>query len=491
MLTKYPVSLLVIVATAVRLLTLGSDNLWFDESFTALVAHPQTDFWKAVIGDTHPPLWSIIQALNVRLFHGFAYTSFGFRLPALILSVASVVLLYYIAKRLTSDFTAIHAGLLVALLPPFIYFGQDGRMYALLSFCVLLTLWAALRRNFYWFALGALGAIYTHNVGLLYVAAIGGVAVLTSKDWTERLKAMMGVGVPALLYMPWALTMFRQAGAVGESFWLPPANVLNALESLAAVTVGWRLPKPLTLHILIICYGLTLRAIWDGRYWLRGRSGLHMVALVFGAPALLFFISVFWRNIMVFRALLPAGMGMMVLWAEALTTLPVTVGGEHEVVQFGWGGKLVRDAALPMLAIATASYLLYGTGRENLIEFERPIKEQWQPGDVVYFANPTQAIQHWLYLDKEFFIRPAIGDVLNITEPVKTAMHLKEAEEPIGDLATCRVWLIAQKNPFTRLDEVQYVDYILSTYPHELTLHLERNENTVDSLYLVHLPCDG
>lgn len=490
MLVKYPIPLLIIVATFVRLLTLGSDNLWFDESFTALVAHPNTDFWKAVIGDTHPPLWSIIQALNVRLFHGFAYTSIGFRLPALILSVASVVLLYYIAKRLTSDFTAIHAGLLAALLPPFIYFGQDGRMYALLSFCVLLTLWAALRRNFYWFALGALGAIYTHNVGLLYVAAIGGVAVLTSRDWTDRLKAAMGVGVPALLYMPWALTMFRQAGAVGDSFWLPPANVLNALEHLAAVTVGWRLPKPLTLHILLMCYGLSVVALWQARHWLRVHGGQYLAALILGAPLMLFLISVFWRNIMVFRALLPAGMGMMILWGHTLSRLPVAVRA-GQMQYFGWGSKLLRDVSLPLFAIAIASYLLYGTGRENLVDFEQPLKEGWQQGDVVYFANPTQAIQHWLYLDKEFFIRPAIGDILNITESVKYAFHIKDAEVPIADVEACRVWLVAQKNPFTRSDEVEYVGYILSTYPHELILQLERNENTVDSLYLVHLPCDG
>lgn len=490
MLTRYPVLLLTALATFVRLLTLGRDPLWFDESFTALVAHPGTNFWQAVIGDTHPPLWSLIQAFNVRLFREFAYTSIGFRLPALILSVASVVLIYHIAKRLTDDFTAIHAGLLVALLPPFIYFGQDGRMYALLSFCVLLTLWAALRRNFYWFALGALGAIYTHNVGLLYVAAIGGVAVLTTSNWTDRLKAMMGVGVPALLYMPWALTMFRQAGAVGESFWLPPANVLNAMEHLAAVTVGWRLPKPLTLHILIACYGLSAVALWQARRWWIHREGLHLATLVVGAPMMLFLISVFWRNIMVFRALLPAGMGMMILWASTLSHLPVTV-RTGQVQIFGWGSKLLRDVCLPLFAIATASYLLYGTGREDLRAFEQPLKESWQQGDVVYFANPTQAIQHWLYLDKEFYVRPAIGDILNITEPVKYAFRIKDAEVPIGDLATCRVWLITQQNPFTRLDEVQYVDYILSTYPHELSLRLERNENTVDSLYLIHLPCDG
>lgn len=488
MLTRYPVLLLTLISTAVRLLTLGADNLWFDESFTALVAHPQTDFWGAVMGDTHPPLWSLIQALNVRLFRDFAYTSFGFRLPAFLFSVASVVLLYHIAKRLTDDFTAIHAGLLAALLPPFIYFGQDGRMYALLTFCVLLTLWAALRRNYYWFGLGALGAIYTHNVGLLYVAAIGGVAVLTSKDWTDRLKAAMGLGVPALFYLPWALTLFRQAGAVGESFWLPPANVLNALEHLAAVTVGWRLPKPLTLHILVICYGLSAVALWQARPWFKRGGGLHLLALILGAPLMLFGVSVLWRNIMVFRALLPAGMGWMILWASTLSRLPMTVSGDG-VQYLGRGSKLLREVSLPLFAIATASYLLYGTGRENLVAFEQPLKEGWQQGDVVYFTNPTQAVQHWLYLDKDFYLRPSKGDILNLTEPVKVAFHLKEAEKPLSEVESCRAWVMTQQNPFTRRDEVEYLNDILTTYPHQLAFQVTRNENTVDSLYLVNLPC--
>ena len=135
-LDKYPLLILAIVATIPRLATLGMESLWFDESFTWLVVKPGTDFWHAVLGDDHPPLWSMVQWLNVRLFGG---SEFAFRLPAMLFSIACVLLIYVIALQVTSHRpTALIAGLFTALLPGSVYFGQDGRMYAAMACFILL-----------------------------------------------------------------------------------------------------------------------------------------------------------------------------------------------------------------------------------------------------------------------------------------------------------------------------------------------------------------
>lgn len=464
-------------ATFARLLSLGSERLWFDEAFTFWVAAPSTDFWAAVKGDTHPPLWNLIQAFQVRLMSMLHLDlEVSFRLWSVVFSVGAVMLLWLIARKLSfSRTTALSIGLLAAFMPGLVYFGQDARMYSLLSFGVMGALYAALRRNWYLFTPFTLATLYTQNVGLFYIAALGLAALLTSECAEERLRIVLSLTVVALLYLPWLPSMLQQASAVGESYWVVPVNVLNALQPFALLTVGARYHDAFALHLLVVVYGLLFVGLWVSRRWLLSRQGGIVLAVLLGGPALLAGLSLVFRSVYVFRALLPSGFVLMLVWGYALTHLHLRV------------RKVALLVSVPMLLLSMLSYYLPAkANREDVVVWLQPLTEGWQTGDVLWHTDAVTAVTYQTYLPgKPFFIRPAIGDVIHITEAVRDAFHLERRafDQLRGEYQ--RVWVVMERTPYTPQAEIDALEGILADYPHVLIRQTVYHRFTTNLLYLV------
>src|SRR6185369_16047245 len=111
---------LMVLAAGLRLVGLGSESLWYDETFTALLAKLDLPHMLAAVrGDVHPPLWYLIEWLNVRIFGG---SEFAMRLPAALFSVLAVWLVWRLAVGLGfMPKTALLAGVLAAVLPASVY----------------------------------------------------------------------------------------------------------------------------------------------------------------------------------------------------------------------------------------------------------------------------------------------------------------------------------------------------------------------------------
>lgn len=464
-------------ATFARLVSLGSERLWFDESFTFWVAAPSTDFWAAVKGDTHPPLWNLIQALQVRLMQALHLNlETGFRLWSVVFSVGAVMLLWFSARRLGFPrHTALSVGLLAAFMPGLVYFGQDARMYSLLSFGVMGALYAALRRNWYLFTPFALGAVYTQNVGLFYIASLGLAALLTAQRAEERLRISLSLGVVALGYLPWLPSMLQQASAVGESYWVVPVNVLNALQPFALLTVGARYHDAFALHLLVVVYGLIFVGLWASRGWLLSRQGVMVLSVLLGGPVLLAGLSVVFRSVYVFRALLPSGFVLMLVWGYALTHLNLRV------------RKVALLVSMPMLLLSIFSYYLPAkANREDVVMWLEPLIEGWQDGDALWHTDAVTAVTYQTYLPgKPFFIRPAPGDVIHITDAVRDAFHLERRAFSSLQGQYQRVWVVMERTPYTPQAEIDALEGILADYPHTLIRQTVYHRFTTNLLYLV------
>jgi len=443
-----------------RLWSLGSERLWFDEAFTFWVAAPSTDFWAAVKGDTHPPLWNLIQAVQVRLMSLLHLElEAGFRLWSVVFGVGAVMLLWGIARRLGfSRSTGLGVGLLAAWMPGLVYFGQDARMYSLLAFCVMGALYAALRRNWYLFTPFALAAVYTQNVGLFYIGALGLAVLVTSQRPEERLRILLSLGVVGLGYLPWLPSMLQQASAVGQSYWVVPVNLLNALQPFALLTVGARYHDVFALHLLVVVYGLIFIGLWVSRRWLLSRQGVLVLAVLLGGPVLLAGLSVVFRSVYVFRALLPSSFVLMLVWAYALTHLQLRM------------RQVALLVSIPMLFIATLSYYLPAkANREDVVLWLEPLVQGWQEGDVIWHLDAVTAVTYQTYLPgKPFFIRPAVGDVIHITEQTRDAFGLERRDFDSLQGQYRRVWLIQERTPYTPQEEINALEDILLAYPHVL-----------------------
>lgn len=465
---------LALLAGVLRIVSLGSESLWYDETFTAWLTRldlPQ--MFQAIRGDVHPPLWYVIEWVTTRLF---GQSEIALRLPATILSIISVLLLWRIALALGMDKrTAYIAGLLAAVMPMGIYYGQESRMYALLSCCVLLMLWGALRGNWVVFALAGAGAVYTQNLALVYVGCIG-LAVLLGKwgQWREMLKPLLALGFIGLAWSLWLPVFIEQSQQVKSGFWVPPLTIGAWLFPFPTMIMGVRLPQVLQLHVYAVAIGLTVISLIVCRQWLYRDSGLLVLSVAIGMPLALGLISLLWRSIYLPRALLPSAMALLLLWAYTLLHLSPP------------NRRVAWATVIPMLGVALIAHYYPASKRESVPDMVAPVVRGWEPNDVIYYISINTAIQYGHYLqDKPYALFPEATDLnQSLTPETKAAMGLHE--QSIDNVYYRRAWLMAVSNPLTSEDEIAEINRILAKYPSQL-IASQGDDYISQKIYLVQL----
>jgi 4-amino-4-deoxy-L-arabinose transferase-like glycosyltransferase len=195
------------VGASLRLYALDFQSLWQDEGLQFYVA-TQNSFSELFhqTRSFHPPLSFIIN--HVFLLMG--ESDFFLRLPSALLGIASLPILYVLARELTSKKAAVFAVFVLAISPFHIWYSQDSRMYSQLLFLSLLSsvlLLQALRRGevswwIYYVIVSAAG-MYTHVfMGLALAAQFLWVVVYQRQ---HLLRIMASGFAVALLFLPWAL----------------------------------------------------------------------------------------------------------------------------------------------------------------------------------------------------------------------------------------------------------------------------------------------
>ncbi len=469
---------IIIVAAALRMLNIGAESLWYDESFTAWLSKLSLPkLFEAITGDVHPPLWYLTEWLNVRLLGS---SELALRVPAAILGILCVLLVWRLALLIGFQRrTAFIAGLLAAVLPGAIYYSQDARMYPMLSFFVLWAAISAIKQKWLWFTVASIGAVYTQNLGVFYVAAIGLAAALyQAKTWRNLIKPALAGGGILVGWLPWLPSVAHQAAQVKAGFWIQQLSAAQAIWPLMSITLGWRLPNQMAIPVYATAVGITGIGLIAARRWLFTRSGLIVLAVVLGAPLLMALVSVFWRSIYLPRATLPSALGLMLVWAYPLNHLSKP------------NRSAARAIVAPALLIALFShYVPSNSPRFSVPDFIAPVRSQWQPFDVVYYVALDACILTGYYLpNKPYALMPYATDLnQSLTEESKRAMGF--VQSPFDDLKAQgyrRAWIIFASNPLTAAGQLAEIERIKANYPYQIENDYE-TEAASQLIYLVNL----
>ena len=265
---------------ALRLWRLGSQSLWLDEAISFdLASRKLPDLFAFLRHDPHPPL----SYLLLRLFLSLGKSEFILRLPSALAGAGTVVVLYFLGRRLFSRGAALLSASGLALSPLHIYYSQDVRMYALLAFFAagsFLTLALVIgdeakshrRRLARWAAylLFTSAGLYTHYYMVLAVLSQNLIFALSHVSRRANARAWVAAQLLlAVIWMPWLPFLVSQASTT----------------MAAAGAIAWRQtvgPKDLAITALSFCVG---------HYQREDRLFFALLALpalaVFGAAALL------------------------------------------------------------------------------------------------------------------------------------------------------------------------------------------------------------
>ncbi len=341
-------------------MNLWTESLWGDEAFSALAVQKNlVEMLSVVMKDTAPPLFYLVGFTWVRMFRSLT----------LLLMLGTAVFAGLIVHHLDRDrVKGLVAGGLTFLSPFLLTFAFEWRMYALLAFTVTASTYFFISKKWFWYAIFALAALYTHHFAIFTIFAQGGVFLLSEFSW-HKPKLWLAQLSPFLWiifgYSFWLYPMFLQIQRVkGSGFWLgipKPADLFELLFRFATggVAKNW---QP-----IVSALGVALMVVKDWRKVYKDWVGL---LLIFSAPIFLSYIlSSIITPIFYDRYLLSAAVGSSVL----LTT------GTRK--QFIWIGLLLL--------------LIYGYLSWNV--FTSPTKRPFREfaAYVKTQVTPTDSLINW------------------------------------------------------------------------------------------------
>jgi 4-amino-4-deoxy-L-arabinose transferase-like glycosyltransferase len=210
-------TLLTVLALALRLIRIAYQPLWWDEGWSLYFATTSIgNMMELTAVDIHPPLYYLLLHFWIRLL-GPGIVSV--RLLSVLIGTATVPLLYAAGRRLSGHRGGLLAAFLLAISPFHVYYSQEVRMYGLVTLLGLAALtcttrWDA-REGFpgviVWvgYVLTATAALYTAYYAAFLLLALNLYVLIrwlrSRREWPlRRLGAWIGAQVAVfLLFLPW------------------------------------------------------------------------------------------------------------------------------------------------------------------------------------------------------------------------------------------------------------------------------------------------
>jgi 4-amino-4-deoxy-L-arabinose transferase-like glycosyltransferase len=189
--------LLIILAFALRVYQLNAKSIWFDESHSlnrasldllSIVSGKQIWGERVVQDTTHVPFYFLLLHFLIKLAGD---SDFTLRFLSVLFGVLTVPLIYFMGKKFCHAHIGLWAALLAASSPFYLWYSQEARMYTLLVFVGLLSVYCLLRAigegKAGWYAIYAVTAtamLYTSLFSLGLFAFEGLLGLLAA--WKPR-----------------------------------------------------------------------------------------------------------------------------------------------------------------------------------------------------------------------------------------------------------------------------------------------------------------
>lgn len=338
--------LAVLLLTAgMRLYGITGESAWGDEVLTLrhLPAPSFSAYWEGVFGDDprlriSPAYYAIQYPWSIVAGGGLT----SMRLLSVLLSVACAGMVWHMGRAIGGNRAGFFAGLLFALAPVQVYYGQEVRFYALMCLAALVS-FEGLRqvrvaparpRGWMLNLLGNVLLVWTHAFTLLVLVAQG---LFILMMWPRRPRWWLGwgalqAGVVAAFAIWLGFLNYDFAGSSTAFNDSPPT--WRELAMTGVVFAGGRfsnehpgayLPFQLSLDMIVVAWltGLVGWALYRG---MRGngaaRGDTIMLLLWFVLPVLLLFVAALaWRPVFFYRYMLYAALPLYLLAARGLVQI--------------------------------------------------------------------------------------------------------------------------------------------------------------------------
>ncbi len=257
------------LAFALGVYRLTAQSLWYDEGVSVWVSGmPLAKMLRWTAHDIQPPLYYLLLSGWMRLGGHLTAdrTAFWLRFFSLMWAVPTVPLLYRVVRRLLGRGVAFAAALFVAISPMEVYYAQEGRMYTMLTFLVLLLADRMLvilhdpltlrQRQKSWLLLSVLmaAAMYTHYFAAFFIVAVWLYFAIvwwkTGRKIVYLIEGLLSIFIAIFLYSPWA-PYLTERFRVDTSYWTGTLKLHEALRHmLIRLSLGETVLEPVGIRLM-------------------------------------------------------------------------------------------------------------------------------------------------------------------------------------------------------------------------------------------------
>lgn len=420
-------ALATVLAAALRLPFLGTQSLWFDETYTVHVMQAGSlgQLWDRIgASESTPPLFYLLTWGWTKL--AGSDDAAAVRTVSALAIVVSVSVAYAALWRLVGRRAALATAALVAVSPLLGWYALDARAYGLLVLTALLSVWAfsaaleapSARRLALW-ALAAATVVWTHWFGGFLVLGEALVLLWLRRDaWRGTLLA----GGAALLALVPLLGLLRDQTGDDRAAFITDTSVVERVEQLARqFGAGINVPRTWLEAVALV---VALGALAVGTVLTAGRARRDD-----GARALL--------------AL--AALGLLVPLALAATGLYDRFNVRNVLYLWPLFAALAAAALVHLRAVPLAVLLALGLATSLWTQTDwryentdwRTVGERIGPRaerDTIVAVTSLGQPVATLYFDRVPFSTPVgAHHVWLVVEPVRSAGHrdLRPADPPV------------------------------------------------------------
>ncbi|OGH82202.1 MAG: hypothetical protein A2469_03210 [Candidatus Magasanikbacteria bacterium RIFOXYC2_FULL_40_16] len=305
----YPLFLILILALALRIyLLINRGTFWFDENFSIHFSSiaSWTETIKYWVLETNPPLYTFFLRFYLSFINENNETLV--RLPSLVFSTASIILLYIFAQKMFSRRAAITSATLLSISTLSLFISVEARVYSLLTFLTILSFYLFQKLAFdgklntygnnkqwilYFFV--NLFLLYAHLTGAVVLICqfimLAAVKTRREKFWSWFKMNLLAVGFYLVWLVPSVLNKMNLK--LGTAWYFETnGDILNLLFAPIFNTIISGFQETLFFIVFIIIMYLLIRDISGEKH--KDRKALILVSIwALLPPVLSAFLGVF------------------------------------------------------------------------------------------------------------------------------------------------------------------------------------------------------
>jgi hypothetical protein len=260
-------------------------------------------------------------------------------------------------------------------------------------------------------------------------------------------------------WFPWMFVLVNQMRDVAAGYWIQPVTAGSLLYVLYMITWSFSTDTSLQVHQALLTFGLLALAAWRARSHAGARAALGLVAVCLAVPVS---ISLAWKPILLFRAMLPVSVLLCILFAHALSGLSRS------------RALLAALIAGPVLGLSLAQYYQYVPQQKGDTIILQHI--DWRDGDLLYHVNDGSMVVSHAYTPAhwpQYELPASWNNIGDMTPATRAALGIQTGA--LSDLHWRRAWVIHGATPMTMAAEDAAVAALLDEYPHVIIY--EKNDS--------------